>query len=83
MAFQIVCQSYEETAYRVDELGEAVKFVDWHRNEITLKHEYLATPKLYQPEFHQRVETEIEKVKKLENVNLLREELNSFLTDVY
>jgi len=33
---EIICQNNEETRYRVDILGDAVKFVDWTRNAVTI-----------------------------------------------
>jgi hypothetical protein len=34
---KFVCESFEETAYRADVLGEAVVFVEWNRNSVTVK----------------------------------------------
>ena len=71
MAFQILCQSCEETAYRVDALGDAVKFVDWIKNAITIDSAYLATPQKFSaPDTFKKIDAAIQGAKALKNASV-------------
>jgi hypothetical protein len=63
---EIISQSHEETVYRIDALGDAVAFVNWHKNSVTIDPAYLATPtKFPAPDTLTRIDEKIRNVKSL------------------
>jgi len=68
---EIVCRSHEETAYRADTLGDAVKFVDWTKNAVTIDSAYLSSPvKFPAPNALKRIDAQIQRAKALKNANV-------------
>lgn len=67
---QIICQSSEEARYRLDILGDVVEFINWHKNTLTIAHELFALPQRFQPDFHQRIDEQIQKLRKFGDVSL-------------
>lgn len=63
---EIISQSHEETVYRIDMLGNAVAFVNWHRNSVSIDPAFLATPtKFLAPDTLTRIDAQIRKAKNL------------------
>ncbi len=63
---KILNATYEETVYRLDALGDAVAFVDWHKNAVIIDPAYLATPaKFPAPDTLSRIDAKIKNVKNL------------------
>ena len=55
---------YQETVYRLDVLGDAIIFVDWHKNAVTIDSTFLATPtKFPSPDTLKRIDAQIRNVK--------------------
>jgi hypothetical protein len=63
---KIIKAAYEETAYRLDVLGDAVQFVDWHKNALTIDPAFLVTPtKFPAPDTFSRLDAKIRNAKNL------------------
>jgi hypothetical protein len=63
---KIISQSHEETAYRLNALGAAISFVDWHKNSVTIDPAFITTPtKFPVPDALSRIERKIQNVKNL------------------
>jgi hypothetical protein len=63
---KILNATYEETVYRLDALGDAVAFVDWHKNAVTIDPAFLLTPiKFSATDTLKRIDAQIRNVKKL------------------
>ena len=68
---EIICRSHEETAYRADALGDAVKFVDWTKNAVTIDPAYLSSPvKFPAPDAFKKIDAAIQGAKALKNASV-------------
>ncbi len=72
MTFQIVCKNAEEAVQRINALGEAVAFVDWTTNRITINPEFFrsSAAKLPRAGSFKRIDDSIRRVRKLRGVGL-------------
>ena len=65
---KIINATYQETVYRIDVLGDAVAFVDWHKNAVAIDSAYLANPtKFSAPDTFAHID---EKIKQAKNLKL-------------
>jgi hypothetical protein len=63
---KIINATYEETVYRLDALGNAVSFVEWHKNAVTIDPAFLANPvKFPAPDTFGCIERKIQNAKNL------------------
>ena len=61
---EIISQSHEETRYRLDVLGDAVQFVNWHKNTVVINSAYLTTlTKFPAPDTLSRIDAKIRQAK--------------------
>jgi hypothetical protein len=68
---KIISENFQEAVYRLDILGAAVAFVNWHKNSLTIDPAFLATPaKFPRPGALQRINEKIQNVKRIERIDL-------------